>query len=596
MPKGQSGTVAHFALQRLHEHGVRRVYGYPGDGINGFLGALHESDVEFVQTRHEEIAAFAATAHAKFTGEVGVCMATSGPGAIHLLNGLYDAKLDHQPVVAIVGQQKTISLGANYQQEVDLQTLFKDVASEFVQYVMSPPAIKHVIDRAFKIAEASRSVTCVIVPEDVQEADYEEPPREHGVVYTSVDGDLHPRVVPREPQIQRAAEILNSSSKVAMLIGQGAAHAAAEVEQAADLLGCGVAKALNGRDALPDDLPFVTGPIGLLGSKPSYEMVSGCDCLFMIGTSFPYAEWLPEPGSARCVEIDIDARLIGIRYPADVSLVGDARDTLLELIPHLQRKEDRAWRQEIEEDVERWWRILGEQAMVDANPINPQRVFHELSPKLPDGCILTADSGSATNWWARHLRLRRGMKAALSGTLATMCPGVPYALAAKFAYPDRPVIACLGDGAMQMLGINALIDVARYHERWSNPQLVVLVLNNHDLNQVTWEQRVLAGDPKLDASQVLPDFPFARYAELLGLKGIRVETPDRVADAWDEALAADRPVVYEAITDPEVPPLPPHIRIDQARHMAQALVKGDPAAPEIAKQSFMGKVKEFVNR
>jgi pyruvate dehydrogenase (quinone) len=596
MPKGQSGTVAHFALERIREHGVNHVFGYPGDGINGFLGAFHESELEFVQTRHEEIAAFAATAHAKFTGEVGVCIATSGPGAIHLLNGLYDAKLDHQPVVAIVGQQKTFSLGANYQQEVDLQTLFKDVASEFVQYVMSPPATKHIIDRAFKIAQASRSVTCVIVPEDIQEAPHEEPPREHGVVYTSLDGDLKPRVIPREPQIRRAAEILNSSEQVAILIGQGAADAAAEVEQAADLLGAGVAKALNGRDALPDDLPFVTGSIGLLGTKPSYEMVSNCDCLFMIGTSFPYAEWLPEPGTARCVEIDIDGRLIGIRYPADVSLVGDSADTLRELIPHLQRKEDRSWRQEIEGEIERWHKILAEQAMEDADPVNPLRVFHELSPRLPDDCILTADSGSATNWWARHLVLRRGMKAALSGTLATMCPGVPYALAAKFAYPDRPVIAALGDGAMQMLGINALIDVAHYHERWSNPQLIVLVLNNGDLNQVTWEQRVLSGDPKLDASQALPDFPYARYAELLGLKGIRVDSPDRVADAWDEALSADRPVVYEAITDPEVPPLPPHIKMTQAKHMAKAIVKGEPAAGRIMKQSAKGKLKEFVNR
>ena len=596
MPRGQSGTVAHFALERLKEHGVRHVFGYPGDGINGFLGALHESDIEFIQTRHEEIAAFAATAHAKLTDEVGVCMATSGPGAIHLLNGLYDAKLDHQPVVAIVGQQKTFSLGANYQQEVDLQVLFKDVASEFVQYCMHPGQIRQLIDRAVKIAKASRSVTCVIVPEDIQEAKYTEPPREHGVVYTSSDGNLRPRVIPPETEIGRAAEILNSAEKVGILIGQGSAHAADQVIQVADLLGAGVAKALNGKDALPDDLPFVTGSIGLLGTKPSHEMVMNCDCLLMVGTSFPYAEWLPEPGSCKVVEIDLDARLIGIRIPTDVSLVGDAGDTLRELIPHLERKEDRSWRQEIEQEVERWWEILADQAMLDANPLNPQRVFHELSPRLPDNCILTADSGSATNWWARQLKLRRGMKAALSGTLATMCPGVPYALAAKFAYSDRPVIACLGDGAMQMLGINGLIDIAYRYPDWSNKQLVVLVLNNRDLNQVTWEQRVLAGDPKLDASQVIPDFPYARYAELLGLRGLRVDSPDRVADAWDEALAADRPVVYEAITDPEVPPLPPQIMLAEAEHMAEALVKGEPAAVDIAKQSIKGKIQEFVNR
>ena len=596
MPRGESGTVAHFALERLREHGVQRVYGYPGDGINGFLGAFHETELEFVQTRHEEIAAFAATAHAKLTDEVGVCMATSGPGAIHLLNGLYDAKLDHQPVVAIIGQQKTYSLGANYQQEVDLNTLFKDVASEFVQTCMHPGQIRQLIDRAVQIAKASRSVTAVVVPADIQEESFEPPPREHGVVYTSANGSLRPRVIPPDSELRRAAEVLNASEKVAILIGQGAAHAAGEVIEVAELLGAGVAKALNGRDALPDDLAFVTGSIGLLGTKPSHEMVMHCDTLLMIGTSFPYAEWLPEPEKVNVIEIDLDARMIGIRVGADVSLVGDSADTLRELIPHLQRKESRAWRQAIEEEVERWWTILEERAMEDADPLNPLRVFHELSPRLPDGCILTADSGSATNWWARHLKLRKGMKAALSGTLATMGPAVPYAFAAKHAYPDRPVIAALGDGAMQMLGINALIDVASRWQGWSNPQLVVLVLNNRDLNQVTWEQRVLAGDPKLDASQAIPDFPYAGYAESIGLKGIRVDSPDLVAAAWDEALAADRPVLYEAITDPEVPPLPPHIRLDQARHMAKALLKGDPAAPEIIKQSVKGKVKEFVNR
>jgi pyruvate dehydrogenase (quinone) len=289
--------------------------------------------------------------------------------------------------------------------------------------------------------------------------------------------------------------------------------------------------------------------------------------------------------------------MVGIRYPMEVSLVGDSADTLRELIPHLERKEDRSWREEIQDNVERWWKILDERAHQSADEgINPLLVFHELSSRLPDGCILTADSGSATNWWARHLKLRRGMKAALSGTLATMCPGVPYAFAAKMAYPDRPVIASLGDGAMQMLGINALIDIASRWESWPNKQTIVVVLNNHDLNQVTWEQRVLSGDPKLEASQVLPDFPFARYAELLGLKGIQVDSPEQVGDAWDEALSADRPVLLEAITDPEIPPLPPHIKLDQANKMARALLKGDPNAGRIIKQAAKGKLKEFATR
>jgi pyruvate dehydrogenase (quinone) len=593
-----SETVGAYVLKRLHEHGVRRVYGYPGDGINGILGGFHEhgEEVEFVQTRHEEIASFAACAHAKLSGEVGVCMATSGPGAIHLLNGLYDAKLDHQPVVAIIGQQKTVSLGSNYQQEVDLNTLFKDVASEFVQTCMSPPQARHLIDRAVQVAFASRSVTALIFPEDVQEAEYEEPPMEHGSVFTAPLGELRSRVVPPSDEIRRAAEVLNGGERVAILVGQGARQAAAEVEEVADLLGAGVAKALNGRDVLPDELPFVTGPIGLLGSKPSYEMIDGCDTFLMIGSSFPYSEWLPEPGQARGVQIDIDGRLVGIRYPMEVGLVGDAHDTLRELIPQLERKEDRSWREEIESEVQRWGEILSERAMQSATPLNPLRVFHELSPRLPDNCILTADSGSATNWWARHLKLRRGMRAALSGTLATMCPAVPYAFAAKMAFPDRPVIAAVGDGAMQMLGINGLIDVAARWEEWSNRQLIVLVLHNDDLNQVTWEQRVLTGDAKLEASQRIPDFDYAGYGRLLGLEGIRVDDPDEVGDAWDQALAADRPVVLEAITDPEVPPLPPHIKVEQATSMAQALMKGDPNAARIVKQSLKGKLAEFANR
>jgi len=599
-----SQNVSEFMLNRLVAWGITRVYGYPGDGINGLVGAFHQvggaagedgDRLEFTQVRHEEIAAFAATGHAKFTGQVGVCMATSGPGAIHLLNGLYDAKLDHAPVVAIVGQQKRMSLGGHYQQEVDLPVLFKDVASEYVQVCMAPQQARHLVDRAVRIAQSTRSVTCLIVPADVQEMPYEEPPRQHGAVKSG--GDVPPpRVLPREGELHRAADVLNSGQRVAILVGQGALGATDEVIEVANILGAGVAKALNGRAAVPDDLPFVTGAIGLLGTKPSAEMISGCDTLLMVGSSFPYSEWLPEEGQARGVQIDLDGRMIGIRYPMEVNLVGDAAETLRALIPHLRPKQDRSWRDGIEHEVARWWEIIEAQAHDPADPVNPQLVFHELSRRLPDGCIVTADSGSATNWWARQLKLRRGMQGALSGTLATMCPGLPYALAAKFAYPERVAIATMGDGAFQMLGMNTLIDVARYYEQWSDPRLIVLVLNNRDLNQVTWEQRVLAGDPKLDASQVLPDFPHARFAELLGLRGLRVDSPDRVGDAWDEALAADRPVVYEAITDPEVPPLPPHIRFEHAKGLAQALIKGDPARLAILRQSLRGKVQELIHR
>ena len=592
-------TTGEFVLEHLADAwGVRRIYGYPGDGINGLIGGFHKigDRLEFTQVRHEEVASFAACAHAKFTGEVGVCMATSGPGAIHLLNGLYDAKLDHQPVVAIIGQQARMSLGSEYQQEVDLVTLYKDVAGEFVQVCMVPQQAQHLIDRAMRIAKATRSPTCLIFPNDVQEMPYSPPPRAHGAVPSSSAAIRRPHVVPDDVALRDAAEVLNAGEKVAILVGQGAKDALDEVAEVAEILGAGAARALNGRAVLPDDLPWVTGSIGLLGTLPSYELMDECDTLLMVGTNFPYSEWLPKPGQARGVEIDIDARLIGNRYPTEVNLVGDAAETLRALIPLLQRQEDRSWREKIESGIDRWWRILEEQAHQPADPINPQLVFHELSSRLPDGAILTSDSGSSTDWWARHVKVRRGMMAALSGTLATMCPAIPYALAAKFAYPDRPVIAAIGDGAMQMLGINALIDIAHYAKRWPDQRLVISVLNNRDLNQVTWEQRVMSGDAKLDASQVLPPFDYAGYARLLGLHGVRVERPEDVGGAWEEALAAGRPALIEFVTDPEVPPLPPHIRFEQAKEFAHSLMEGDPAGPEMIKQSIRGKLAEFITR
>ena len=402
-------------------------------------------------------------------------------------------------------------------------------------------------------------------------------------------------MIPPEADLDRAAAILNEGEKVAMLVGQGAAEAASEVVQAAELLGAGVAKALLGRSVLPDDLPFVTGPVGLLGSTASYELMEGCDTLFMIGTSFPYSEWLPEEGKARCVEIDLDGRMIGMRYPTDVALVGDARDTLKELIPKLRRKEDRSWRERIEQEVSEWWRVVEDRALEAGEPMNPQRVIWELSQRLPDGAIITADSGSSTNWWARQLRLREGMKASLSGTLATMGPGTPYAIAAKFAFPDRPVIAIVGDGAFQMNGMNELITVKRYWEQYwrDNPTLVFCVFNNEDLNQVTWEQRVLSGDPKFLGSQWIPDVPYHRYAELLGLAGVYCDSDDAMGDAWAEALSAGRPCLLEVKTDPEIPPLPPHIRASQAKKMAKALMKGDPERLGIMEKSLTGKLQEF---
>src|SRR5436190_18832446 len=551
-----SQTVGDFLLERLTTWGVKRIYGYPGDGINGLMGAFARSSngqrPEFVQVRHEEMAAFMACAHAKFTGEVGVCMATSGPGAVHLLNGLYDAKLDHQPVVAIVGQQARAGLGGNYQQEIDLGSLFKDVCHEYVHMATDAAQVRHLVDRAMRIAAAERTPTCVVVPNDLQEEDaVEEPPHAHGTVHSGVgDGFRAPSVVPDEPELRRAAEILNAGERVAMLVGQGALHAAAEVTEVADRLGAGVAKALLGKAALPDDLPWVTGSIGLLGTKPSWDLMMDCDTLLMVGSSFPYSEFLPEEGQARGVQIDLDGRMLGIRYPMEVNLVGDAAETLRALLGHLERKQDRSWRESIERSVGEWWRVIEKRAMAPAEPINPQLVFFELSRRLPDRAILTSDSGSAANWFARDLRLRKDMMASLSGTLATMGAGVPYAIAAKFAHPDRPVIALVGDGAMQMNGINELITLAKYWREWSDPRLVVMVLNNRDLNQVTWEQRAMEGDPKFEASQDLPDFPYADFARMAGLKGVRVEHPDQIVDAWQEALSSDRPFLLEAVTDP----------------------------------------------
>ncbi len=589
MPK-----VADYVLNRLSEWGIHRIYGYPGDGINGFLGALDRAkgDPEFIQPRHEEMGAFMATAHAKFTGEVGCTMATSGPGAIHLLNGLYDARMDHQPVVAIIGQQKRISLGVEYQQEVDLNTLFKDV-SEYVQTCMHPAQARQLVDRAVKVALTTRGVASLIIPDDVQEEEAQpSPPRMHGAVYTSI-GWTKPRIIPPETELNKAAEILNEGSRVAMLVGQGAAEAASEVVEVAELLGAGVAKTLLGREVLPDDLPYVTGPIGLLGSTASHELMKGADTLLMVGTSFPYAEWLPEEGQCRAVEIDIDGRMIGVRYPIDANLIGDSRETLRELIPLLRRKSDRSWREQLEKEVAEWWRVLDDRAHDSADPMNPELVAHELSPRLPDNVILTADSGSATNWWARHLRLRKGMRASLSGNLATMGPGTPYAIGAKFAYPQLPVIAMVGDGAFQMNGMAEMITVKRYWERWSNPTLVVCVFNNQDLNQVTWEQRAMAGDPKFMGSQYIPDVPYAQFAELLGLKGIRCDDPARMGSAWEEALRADRPVVLEVVVSNEVPPIPPHIKYEQAKKSAKAVLGGDPQAAGIIKEGAKQKLHEF---
>jgi pyruvate dehydrogenase (quinone) len=587
-------TVSDFLLKRLIDWGVKRVYGYPGDGINGILGAFGRigDKLKFVQVRHEEMAAFMACGHAKFTGEVGVCLATSGPGAIHLLNGLYDAKMDHRPVVAIVGQAATTAIGSQYQQEVDLKSLFKDVASDYVVEVESPAAIRHAIDRAFRIAKADRTVTCVIIPKDLQEEKaVERPPHLHDTAHSGV-GWAMPKVVPMEKDLKHAADVLNAGKKVAMLVGAGAFGCQDEICEVADLLGAGVAKALLGITTLDDRIPYVTGSIGLLGTKPSWVLMSECDTLLMVGSGFPYSEFLPKEGQARGVQIDLDAKMLSIRYPMEVNLCGDAKTTLEALAPLLKRKTDRSWQEKIVAEKKDWEKVIDAQAQITADPLNPQRVFRELSPRLPDNCVVTADSGSSCNWLARDLVFRRGMMASVSGNLATMGCGVPYAIAAKFAWPERHVIACVGDGAMQMNGLAELITISKYWKEWKTPGLCVLVLNNRDLNQVTWEQRAMAGDPKLEATQNLPDFPYARYADSIGLIGIKIDEPEQVAQAWERALSADRPVVLEAYVDGNVPTLPPHITLKEAKMFASSVLHGDKETGGMIKET----VKEAFER
>ncbi len=560
-------SVSDFVWNRLAEWGLSRVYGYPGDGVGGLDEALQRAQdkIRYVQVRHEEMAAFMASAHAKFTGEVGLCYATSGPGAIHLLNGLYDAKMDHVPVVAIVGQQARSAIGAHYQQEVDLVSLFKDVASEFVAMGTVPSQVRQLIDRAVRIAATRRTVTCVILPNDLQGLPYEDPPLKHGTTHTGV-GHPAPALLPVEAQLRHAAEILNSGSKVAMLVGAGALHATDEVIAVAEKLQAGIAKALLGKAAVPDDLPFVTGSLGLLGTKPSWDMMKSCDTFLMVGSCFPYSEFLPKPGTARGVQIDLDPTMTSLRYPMELSLIGDSATTLRALLPMLEQKPAGDWRRTIERDVASWWKTLEERAMQPADPINPQRIFWELSPRLPERCIMTGDSGSVANWYARDIKMRRGMKGSLSGSLASLGAATPYALSAKMAFPDRVVIGFIGDGAMQMNGLNVMITVSKYWKEWADPRFIIMVLNNQDLNQVTWEERVQLGMGKTPLTQSIPDMPYHRYAELLGLKGIEVRTPDRIASAWDEALSADRPVILNIHADPNVPPLPPHITLKDAKN------------------------------
>jgi pyruvate dehydrogenase (quinone) len=569
-------TVGEFFVKRLEEWGITTIFGYPGDGINGVLKGLQKEDSKFrfIQARHEEMAAFMASAYAKFSGEMGVCLSTGGPGATHMITGLYDAQADHQPVLAITGGAARSVRGAHYQQEMNLDRAFSDVA-EYVQEARTPQQVAMILDRAIRFAKSRNGPAVVIMPNDLNDSEYVEPARAHGYTRTS-SGYSRPHIVPKEPDLRRAAEVLNAGKKVAVLVGAGALHATDEVIAIAEKLKAGCAKALLGKAALPDDLPWVTGTIGLLGSKPSSDMMDDCDTLLMIGTGFPWSEFLPKTGQARAVQIDIDATMLGSRYPTEVNLHGDSVETLRALLPLVETKTDTHWRDHIEKGVKDWWELMDKRAHAPAKPVNPQRVVWELSPKLGPNAIVTSDSGACANWYARDLKVKRGQMLSLSGGLASMGAAVPYAIAAKFAHPERPVIALVGDGAMQMNNMSELITVAKYYKSWTTPHWICCVWNNEDLNQVTWEQRVMEGMPRYDTTQSLPNVPYHRFAELIGLKGIYVDDPEHLSAAWDEALSSQVPVVLEVKTDPEIPPLPPHISLDQAKLFMNTLQQGDP--------------------
>jgi pyruvate dehydrogenase (quinone) len=565
-------TVSDLLVERLGDWGVDRVFGYSGDGIDAVMGALRRAGKpEFVQARHEEAAAFMAVGHAKYTGRPGVCLSTQGPGAVHLLNGLYDAKLDSQPVVAIVGQQASTVLGSAYQQEIDLVRLFGDVCAQFVQAAHAPEQLPMLIDRAFRTALATRSPTCVILPHDVQAAPAPDPTaHEHGVMVTS-PGLRPARVVPREEDVRAAAEVLQAGERVAIMVGQGAYGAAEEIVELAGRLGAGITASLLGKPVLDEGLPFHTGVMGHLGTTASEQLMRGCDTLLLIGTNDPWTEFYPAPGQARAVQIDIDGRQLGMRYPVEVPLLGDAAETVRALLAAVKPRENRAWREQVETWVRRWGEISTARAAAPAEPLNPQYVVRSLSDRLPADAQVAVDVGSVVYWYARHLRLPRGVPAHLSSTLASMGCGLPYGIAAKLAAPDRPVIALTGDGAMQMTGLAELVTVAARWRDWADPRFVICVLNNRDLAEVSWEQREMEREPRFTTSQQLPDVPYAGYAELLGLGGVRVTSADDLPAAWDAALAADRPFVIDAVTDPAIPLLPPGRPFDKVEGMYQGL-------------------------
>jgi thiamine pyrophosphate-dependent acetolactate synthase large subunit-like protein len=581
-------TTGEILVERLIDWGVDTIFGMPGDGINGIFEALRvaQDKIRFIQVRHEESAAFMATSYAKFTGRLGVCMATSGPGAIHLLNGLYDAKLDHAPVLAITGHTFHDQIGMQYQQEIDIMTLFKDVAAYNVM-IMGARHAETVVDAACRSALNSRSVAHLTCPVDMQDWTLDEDPKSMKKIPGHTSKNWRPPiVVPHRAQIEAAAEVINTGERVAILCGQGARGAGDELEQIAEMLGAPIIKALLGKDVVPDDSPYTTGGIGLLGTLPSEKAIEDCDTLLLVGTSMPYLKWYPEPGQARAVQIDVDPSRIGLRYPVEVGLAGDAGATLGELIPMLKRKQSRGYFDKIMSYRKQWDDRMQTYQQMQDEPMKPQVLAGTVSKLLKDGAIVTTDSGTITTWAARHIMMRKGMRFSLSGTLATMAPALPYAIAAQAAYPDRQVVAFAGDGSFtQLMGDFATA------VKYDLPIKVVIVKNNY-LGQIKWEQIVFLGNPEFAVD--LHPIDFAKFAEACGGEGYRCERPDEVRPALEAAFASDRPAIVEATVDQFTPPMPAQATPDQAYKFTKGLLRGQPDATEIVSTVMKDKIRELI--
>lgn len=593
-------TVSDFVIQRIREWGVSRIFAFPGDGIGEFDGALEkaqrdEAGLKYVRPTHEEICSLMATAHAKFTGEVGVCVATSSPGAFHMLNGLYDAQMDNQPVVAIVGQQGLNAFGTFTQQESNLERTMADVAV-YVQTIVSPEQAQAVVDTAFRTAKVRLGPAVIVIPHDVQAMTMPELTPQNWVSRSSAVAPSI-SIIPAQNEIEKAARIINAGSKVTFIVGHGANGATEEVLQAADICGAGLITALRGKQVIPSDVPHHSQQLGLLGSLPSAHQMSGCDTLVFLGTNYPYSQFLPKSGQARAIQIDLKPEQMGLRYPTELNLWGDVKATLTALIPHLDQKTELSWQNTVAEEMLEWESEMEAQAMLTyKDGVNPRRVYHELNKRLPPDAIVTADAGSTADWYGHHIRLRRGMLGDLSGRLASMLAAMPYATAAKFAYSDRPVICTIGDGAFQMLGMNELITIKKYLQEWENPQLIILILHNNDLTQVSWEMRTEDANPVWSTSQNVQSVDYAGWAEMLGFTGIRVKTDDEVPGAWDTAFAHRGVTLIDAYTSKNVPPLPPHITFEFAKHTAEALLKKDPDGVDVMRDSAKALLTEGIER